>query len=101
VKTEVTMKFKSAKPSATQFAVHHTYITHVDTGQELPLIRIIAKIVSRTSLAVVVQFYDASSRLRQEEMLWIEYRSWSKFYTKMLGFGYCCDDSNLLKLLHR
>lgn len=90
------MKSNSKGP----FAFRLTGITHRDTGQKLPFIRISAKVVDRTSVAVVVEFCDAPGRQRREELSWLEYRNWSKFQNKMMSVGYRCDNPPLLKSLH-
>jgi hypothetical protein len=82
------------------FVVYGDYVMQPATGEKLPLIKIVAKIPKSTSLAVLVEFTDALSRRRQEEMSWTEYRSWAKFFSKMMNYGYHCDNPNLLKLLH-
>ena len=102
MKTKLTMKLNSIKSkSMGPFAFHPNHITHLDTGQKLPLIRIVAKIVDPTSVGAVVEFRDASSRLRREALSWTEYENWSKFRNKIMSFGYRCDHPNLLKSLHR
>jgi hypothetical protein len=90
------MTAKSTRP----FVIHPHYIIHPKTGQKLHYLWIAGKIANPTSLAVVVEFDDAVSRRRKEEMSWPEFRSWPKFYNKMISYGYRCDNKGLLKLLH-
>ncbi len=87
---------KSTKP----FFICPNHIIHTETGQKLPYLRVVAKLANSASLTVVIEFDDALSRRRKENLSWAEYRSWPKFYNKMTGYGYCCNNTNLLKLLH-
>src|SRR5580704_6635382 len=90
------MPAKSAPP----FVVRNDHIIHSATGQKLDYLRVVQKIATPTSLAVVVEFVDDVARRRKEELSWPEFRSWPKFSNKMMNFGYRCDNARILKLLH-
>jgi hypothetical protein len=82
------------------FVIKHDCIIHSETGAKLPYLRVVAKIPKPTSLTVIVEFDDALSRRRLEELSWEEYRSWSVFCKKMIKYGYVYDKLSLLKSLH-
>jgi hypothetical protein len=90
------MTAKSAPP----FVVRKDRIIHSETGQRLPYLAILGTTAVPASLAVVVGFDDAVSRRRKEELSWSEFCGWSKFYNKMMSYGYRCDNVGLLKSLH-